>query len=958
MEKSRSEQAFVSEFLSFFCVVEPIGRLNSVAQLLLKLTCPGVPDIYQGCELPAFSLVDPDNRRPADYTLRQTLLASLPQKGLDSDVASTPEGKLFLTRSVLNFRRDNPEFFSEGRYVPLKVNGVRANHVIAFARQLEREEVITVVSRFHSMLGVGWDNTEIRLPNIARVEAEYVDLLTNSTVRTRDVGGELVLMAAELFMVNKSAAFLVPKHTLVPAPSAVSSPPMLSATPQRAVLSRPVAAILRARMARLQEQKLQCNIAIGFERHEVGIGEQFDPKAYTMDIRKGTPYPLGATILQFGEERGVNFAVYCPEEPDAPKEYLKLCLFLTESETKPFVTLTMNRDTFCTGDVWHCLVLHLPSYFCYGYALNDDPFINADPYARVLNSRKKWGAPDPASNVIRRCVVNQEPPFFDWDGDGPLGIDLHELVIYEMHVRGFTAHPSSQTKFPGTYLGVIEKIPQLIELGVNAVELLPVFEFDELYCDTKNPFTGEKLKNYWGYSSESFFFPMNRYAFHDEAQVSSHTAILQFKEMVKALHRAGIEVILDVVFNHTGGFSFQNLVKETYYITSQGSHTNYSGCGNTLNCNHPVVIDFIVDCLKYWVEEMHVDGFRFDEAPILGRADNGTPYDIAPLLVAISNEPALSKTKLIAEAWDAGGLYQIGMFAHQHFWCEWNGKFRDGVRNFIKGTSAHDARDFGTRLAGSPDIYGALSPSHSINFITCHDGQTLMDLVSYAGKHNEANGEGNRDGINDNNSWNCGAEGATNDAGINVLRQKQIRNFVVALFISRGVPMINMGDEYAHTKQGNNNTWCQDNELTWFNWDKMQVDPVGKAFYRFFRGMVQFRASNDVLFENDFLRSDIITWHGVRLNSPNWDNPDNRMVAFHLKQGDDFIYVCFNPSHYATDVEIPRVDKAWHRIVNTALSSPDDFTEEADSKPAEINEHGFFHMECWSCIILKTFTPK
>jgi isoamylase/glycogen operon protein len=506
-----------------------------------------------------------------------------------------------------------------------------------------------------------------------------------------------------------------------------------------------------------------------------------------------------------------------------------------------------------------------------------------------------------------------------------------------MHVRSFTQHPSSHSAHPGTFLGIIEKIPYLKSLGVNAVELMPIHEFDETEYHKKNPKTGSLLFNYWGYSTINFFCPMNRYG----SKAAFEGPIEEFKMMVKELHRNQIEVILDVVFNHTAEgplngptFSFRGIDNSTYYILDEnGGYKDYSGCGNTFNCNHPIPHDLIVESLKYWVQEMHVDGFRFDLASILTRDQQGEPLTSPPVVEMIVKDPLLSNTKLIAEAWDAGGLYQVGSFPAFSRWAEWNGKYRDVVRRFIKGTD-QQAGEFAKAITGSQDLYGVdRDPYHSVNFVTAHDGFTLKDLVSYQEKHNEENGEENRDGSSNNDSWNCGHEGETKNHAVQLIRARQMRNFHLALMLSLGVPMLLMGDEYGHTRRGNNNAWCQDNELNWFLWDEIKQQ---KDFFRFYKLVNHLRKKEPLLRRTSFLTNDDIDWHGHQPLNPDWDS-QSRFVAFTLKDHlyAKHLYVAFN-AHYESahiTLSLPPPSKKWYRIIDTSLPSPDDFLEDPHSQP-------------------------
>jgi glycogen operon protein len=507
-----------------------------------------------------------------------------------------------------------------------------------------------------------------------------------------------------------------------------------------------------------------------------------------------------------------------------------------------------------------------------------------------------------------------------------------------MHVAGFTRHPSSgiTAELRGTYAGMIEKIPYLQDLGITAVELLPVFQFDHQDCPPG-------LVNYWGYSPVSFFAP--------HAGYSSRKDVLgpvdEFRDLVKALHRAGIEVILDVVYNHTAEgnadgptLCFKGLANEIYYTLDQdrAQYANYSGTGNTLNANQPVVRRMIIDSLRYWVAEMHVDGFRFDLASVLARDETGRPLENPPVLWDIESDPVLAGTKLIAEAWDAAGLYQVGTFIGDS-WKEWNGQFRDDIRGFVKADTG-TVRTLAQRVLGSPDIYGhqEREPEQSINFVTCHDGFTLNDLVSYNKKHNEANGERNRDGSDHNLSWNCGVEGASENADVERLRQRQIKNFLVTLLMPVGVPMLQMGDEIRRSQLGNNNAYCQDNETSWLDWSLLDRH---RDLFRFVRTLISHRlrwleAGGFASFElslNELLRTAEIEWHGVRLGSPDWTD-DSHSIALTLRSGRGllpcWLHVIFNSYWEALDFDLPAVPKTavfgWQRWIDTSLDSPDDIT--------------------------------
>ncbi len=538
---------------------------------------------------------------------------------------------------------------------------------------------------------------------------------------------------------------------------------------------------------------------------------------------------------------------------------------------------------------------------------------------------------------------------YDWKDDCPPRLPIEDSIIYELHVRGFTCHPSSGVAHPGTFAGLIEKIPYLVDLGVTAVELLPIHEFDECDCPFTNPLTGEKLRNFWGYNSIAFAAPKASYA----ASGPAHGQVREFRDMVRAFHSAGIEVILDVVFNHTGEgddrgrtYSFRGLDNQLYYLLDEhGRYLNFTGCGNTLNCNHPVVRDLLMTCLRYWVGHMHVDGLRFDLASVFGRDRFGQVMLDPPVVESIVEDGVLADTKLIAEPWDAAGLYQVGRFPYGRRWSEWNGRFRDDVRRFWRG-DGDTVATLASRVCGSSDLYqsSGRKPLHSINFVTCHDGFTLADLVSYDRKHNIANGEDERDGADANFSWNCGVEGPTTDANVLALRLRQAKNLFATLMLSQGVPMILAGDEFLRSQQGNNNAWCQDNETSWVDWSLRQRHA---DFFRFARSMIHFRKRHPALRRQDFLdgygprggphRPDI-AWHGAEPHRPDF-SPASRVLAFALdgeqtgREADCDIYVAINGAREATRFVLPTSPhgRPWRRVVDTAQPAPLDFVEEADA---------------------------
>jgi glycogen operon protein len=568
----------------------------------------------------------------------------------------------------------------------------------------------------------------------------------------------------------------------------------------------------------------------------------------------------------------------------------------------------------------------------------DNTKVLLDPYARAVGGHGTWDGQRaaPVPKYLRAQLV---PHDFDWGDDRPLEIPLADLVIYEMHVRGFTQSPTSSVVHPGTFAGLREKIPYLKELGVNCVELLPIFEFDETDMVRSNPLTGAPLCNYWGYNTVAFYAPEAAYAATGKFGLQAD----ELRATIKELHRNGIEIMLDVVFNHTAEgnengptISFRGIDNRTYYmLTPDGHYYNFSGCGNTLNCNHPVVRDFVMDCLRHWVADYHIDGFRFDLASILGRDQNGAPLANPPLLEALAGDPVLGRTKLIAEAWDAGGLYQVGSFPAYGRWSEWNGRFRDCARKFLKGDFGQ-VGEMATRLAGSPDLYSARGATASVNFVTCHDGFTLADLVAYNEKHNEANGEQNRDGANDNYSWNCGVEGPTDDPAIKALRTRQIKNALSMLLLAQGVPMLLMGDECGRTQLGNNNGYCHDSALTWFDWSFLAAN---SDLFRFCRLLIRFRKEQTLLRDTLDGGSDapLLTWHGTRALRPDW-SVTSRVLAFQLSlptTTKSSIYVAMNMHWEELRFELPQPpsDAPWHVVANTALPSPEDIWEPG-SEPA------------------------
>ena len=562
-------------------------------------------------------------------------------------------------------------------------------------------------------------------------------------------------------------------------------------------------------------------------------------------VRPGNYLMNGATEIP----GGVNFTIY-----SLGGTACELLLYHRKG-TKPFAVLPIP-DSYRIGKVWSITVFGINvEDFEYSYRI-DGPWDPAkgllfdkskeilDPYARAVVGQRKWGEKETNGSSYHARVVKNN---YVWDDVHFSNTPMEDSIIYEMHVRGFTKDPSSGVTYGGTFAGIIEKIPYLKELGVTAVELMPIFEFDEIA--NGHEYEGKRLYEYWGYNTVAFFAPNTSYAASSEYNREGR----ELKEMIQLLKREGIEVILDVVFNHTaegnefGPFiSFKGLDNNIYYmLTPDGKYYNFSGCGNTFNCNHPIVQTFIVECLRYWVTNYHVDGFRFDLASILGRATDGSPMEDPPLLKRLAYDPVLGNVKLIAEAWDAGGLYQVGSFPAYNRWAEWNGKYRDNIRDFLKG-NYWCAPEAAKRLTGSQDLYYGVYMGYtsSVNFLTCHDGFTLRDLYSYNVKHNEANGWDNTDGSNDNRSWNCGVEGETDDPKINALRFQMMRNAITVLMCSRGTPMILAGDEFGNTQYGNNNGYCQDNEISWLDWSLLEKN---RDYFEFYKSVIAFRKKHSCI---------------------------------------------------------------------------------------------------------------
>jgi glycogen operon protein len=687
-------------------------------------------------------------------------------------------------------------------------------------------------------------------------------------------------------------------------------------------------------------------------------------------LKTGKALPLGAEP----DSEGVNFSLFSRHALS-----VSLVLFEHEGADSPWVELKLDRRKNKTGDMWHCFVPGLKEGALYLY-LVDGPYqpekglrFNChksllDPYAKALTDLGSWdlgnclsyNREDPAGDLsfsyeddlrtMPRCIVVDDS--FDWQGDLPLNYPLRFSVLYETHVRGLTKNENSSVKHPGTFKGVIEKIPFFKELGVTSLEFLPIQEFNENEGTRRDPRTGQLLANYWGYSTVAFFAPKSSYA----AEKSPGGQVREFKEMVRELHKAGLEVILDIVFNHTAEgnewgptFSFRGLDNGIYYVLNKNKryYQNYSGCGNTVNCNHPVVRSFITDCLHYWVVEMHVDGFRFDLASILGRDQQGNIMENPPMLEKIAEDPVLSSTKIIAEAWDAGGAYQVGWFPGGR-WAEWNDRFRDDIRRYWRG-DPQLTRSLATRLSGSSDLYlrDGRKPFHSINFISSHDGFTLKDLVSYNNKHNENNGEDNRDGGDNNNSYNYGFEGPTRDPVLETIRQRQLKNFFATMLISLGTPMILGGDEIARTQQGNNNAYCQDNGLSWYDWSLLEQN---RGLFRFVKEMIAFRRRHPGFMRPEFYTGHDgnynaipdISWYDEKGENPDWDKLgyciamriDGSKAEISADRDDNDFFIMFNagldPAVFK--VSEPERSRIWVRVIDTSFASPEDILPPGEEK--------------------------
>ena len=697
-------------------------------------------------------------------------------------------------------------------------------------------------------------------------------------------------------------------------------------------------------------------------------------------VEAGKALPLGAKLI----DEGVNFAIFSRHA-----RAVTLLLYESAADDSPMIEIPLDKKENRTGDIWHCFVWGIWAGACYHYRV-DGPYnpekgfrfnphkTLLDPYAKALTDLSNWDFTksvgfDPASKkkdlsfsytdnstYQPRCVIINDDGF-DWQGDTPLNFPLRTSVIYETHVKGLTAHPNSGVQHPGTYRGVIEKIPYFKDLGITSLEFLPIQEFNENEFPRRNPGTGELLKNYWGYSTVAFFAPKGSYA----ADQSPGGQVREFKEMVRELHKAGIEVILDIVFNHTAEgneqgptFSFRGLDNPIYYMLNENKryYKNYSGCGNTVNCNNPVVRTFIIDCLRYWVMEMHVDGFRFDLGSILGRDQNGHLMENPPTLERIAEDPVLSSTKIIAEAWDAGGAYQVGWFPGGR-WAEWNDRYRDDIRKYWRGDQL-ETRHLATRLSGSSDLYlrDGRKPFHSINFITSHDGFTLKDLVSYNSKRNKENGEENRDGSDNNLSYNYGFEGPTIDPVLETIREKQIKNYLATLMVSLGTPMILGGDEFARTQGGNNNAYCQDNEISWYDWSLFKKNA---GLYRFVKEMIAFRLRHPGFMRPEFYTGrdgnynaiPDISWFDEKGAIVNWDTiggyfamrvEGSKSETLADRDDNDF-YIMLNSCSEIQGFTLAEAPgkKTWFRAVDTGLQSPNDILVPGDEEIILPSQHAY-----------------
>jgi isoamylase len=710
---------------------------------------------------------------------------------------------------------------------------------------------------------------------------------------------------------------------------------------------------------------------------EQNAANGFAATSETGDVQAGNPLPIGGAHQQ-GE--GVNFVLFSRHATGVRLEF-----YQNPDDSSPSRIIDLDRVRHRTGDVWHVWVRGIQTGQLYGYRIHG-PYLPEeghrfnshklllDPYARAIAGVENWDflaarGYDSSSSLTDlsfstvdnagttpKCIFTGD--HFDWEMDTPPKHSASDTVIYETHVRGFTIDPTSGVAHPGTFAGLTEKIPYLQDLGVTAIELMPVLEFNDNESNRLNPITGERLKNYWGYNPVAYFAPKQSYSFEG----SQWRQTVEFREMVKAFHRAGIEVILDIVLNHTAEndelgptISLRGFENSIFYMLQENGcryYKNFSGVGNTLNANHPVVREFVRNALRYWVMHMHVDGFRFDLASVLGRDEHGNILVNAPLLEGIAEDPILRDVKIIAEAWDAGGAYQVGGFSTTR-WTEWNGRFRDDVRRFWV-SDAGMIGSFASRICGSSDLYqsSGKGPASSLNFVTCHDGFTLNDLVSYKQKHNEENGEFSRDGADANYSDNCGVEGPSQDPAVEGMRSRMIKNFLLTLFISRGVPMLLGGDEFRRTQRGNNNAYCQDNEVSWFDWSLLEKH---KDIRRFTRGMIAFRRAHPVLRKETFYADADIKWFAPNGAAPDWtDQRQKSFACLILGRTEPDLFLLFNADTRSVDFSIPALPagKIWRLAVDTSRIAPDDLFDpgKAPSMQGQIG----FRLEPRSGAILLT----
>jgi len=710
---------------------------------------------------------------------------------------------------------------------------------------------------------------------------------------------------------------------------------------------------------------------------EQNLATGFVVPAELGEVQGGNPLPIGGAHQQGA---GVNFVLFSRHATGVRLEFYR-----NSDDSSPNRAIDLDPVRHRTGDVWHVWVRGIPAGQLYAYRI-EGPYLPEeghrfnphklllDPYARAIAGVKNWDfvaarGYDSSSSLADlsistvddagttpKCIFTHD--YFDWEMDSPPKHSASDTVIYETHVRGFTVHPSSGAAHPGTFAGLTEKIPYLHDLGVTAIELMPVVEFNENESKRLSPITGERLKNYWGYDPVAFLAPKLSYCIGG----AHGQQIQEFREMVKAFHRDGIEVILDIVLNHSAEgdelgptISLRGVENSIFYMLQENGcryYKNFSGVGNTLNANHPVVREFVRNVLRYWVMHMHVDGFRFDLASILGRDEHGNILRNAPLLEDIAEDPILRDVKIIAEAWDAGGAYQVGEFSTKR-WTEWNGRFRDDVRRFWVGDAGMMGL-FASRICGSSDLYqnSGKGPASSLNFVTCHDGFTLNDLVSYKQKHNDENGEFNRDGTDANYSDNCGAEGPSQDPGVEAMRNRLIKNFLLTLFVSQGVPMLLGGDEFRRTQRGNNNAYCQDNEVSWYDWSLLEKH---KEIQRFTRGMIAFRRAHPILRSEVFYTDADIKWFAPNGATPDWaDQRQKSLACLILARSEPGLFLMFNADNTSVEFSMPTLPagKIWRLAVDTSRTAPDDLFD-SGKEPSMQGQIGF-RVEPRSSAILLT----